>query len=229
MRTNLAQYKLSQVFLNYPFDAEFEPLARAMHFAIVAAGLIPVCAKDLTSPDRPRLEMLVHAIDNSHLSVHDFSRLTGEGQQNLARLNMPVEMGMALFHALRTQRTEHRCAFFVQQPHAYQGAASDLAGLDPITYDNDEMSLVSGVYDWLRDVGQNGVTIPVATAVVREAYEQFRTQMQTIDGNGRDGAPSHNEAQELMYLTCSELGWWDWRESRAGQLEFRPVPLTRRS
>jgi hypothetical protein len=92
MRTHLAQYKSAQVFLNYPFDVEFENLAYAMHFAIVAAGFIPVCAKDLTSPDRPRLEMLVHAIDNCHLSVHDFSRLTGEGENNFAIPNSGIRL-----------------------------------------------------------------------------------------------------------------------------------------
>lgn len=228
MRTNLAQYKLSQVFLNYPFDDGFESFGHAMHFAIIAAGLIPVCARDLTSPDRPRLEMLVHAIDNCQLSAHDFSRLTGEGEQNFARLNMPIEMGMALFHALRTQRNEHRCAFFVRTPHAYQMAASDLAGLDPITYDGDDYSLVAGVYEWLRDSVQNPLTTSIPTASVKDRYKQLQTEMQRIAGSGRDGAPSHNEAQELMYRICSDCGWWDWRENRAGQLEFREVPLSQR-
>ncbi|HKO99963.1 MAG TPA: hypothetical protein VJU86_23515 [Pyrinomonadaceae bacterium] len=228
MRTNLAQYRLQQVFLNYPFDDDFEHLGLAMHFAVIASGLIPVCARDLTSPDRPRLEMLVHAIDNCHLSAHDFSRLTGEGELNFARFNMPVEMGMALFHALQTQRNEHRCAFFVQAAHDYRIAASDLAGLDPISYENDEFSLLTSVYEWLRDSVQNPMTTPVASALVRESYRRVRAEMDTIDGSGRNGAPNHNEVQELMYVICSNCGWWDWRENRAGQLEFRQVPLTRR-
>jgi hypothetical protein len=228
MRTNLTQYRNAQVFLNYPFDDGFEGLSHAMHFAIVAAGLIPVCAKDLTSPDRPRLEMLVSAIENSQFSVHDFSRLTGEGDQNFARMNMPIEMGMALFHALRTQRNDHRCAFFVRDGHNYQLAASDLAGLDPISYEGDEVSLVSCVYDWLRDGIQNALTMAVPTAAVRERYEQFQVEMQQMEGSGRDGVLNHNEAQELMYRICTGCGWWDWRENRAGQLEFREVPLQRR-
>jgi hypothetical protein len=61
MRTHLSTFKHAQVFLNYPFDAEFESLAHVMHFAVVAAGLIPLCANDLSVPDRPRLEMLIDA------------------------------------------------------------------------------------------------------------------------------------------------------------------------
>jgi hypothetical protein len=79
MRRNLAAYRTSQVFLNHPFDPEFMPLADALNFAVVAGGMLPLCALDLTSPDHPRLEMLVDAIANCHYSVHDLSRFTGDG------------------------------------------------------------------------------------------------------------------------------------------------------
>src|SRR5215472_11424590 len=126
-----------QVFLNYPYDSEADNISFAMHFAVVAAGLLPVCALDLTAPDRPRLEILVEAIMNCHYSAHDFSRCRGQGEKNFGRFNMPVEMGMALFHALQTQRVGHRCAFFVTAAHDYQVFAADLAGLDPLTYGDD--------------------------------------------------------------------------------------------
>ena len=130
MSANFTNYSQYQVFLNYPFDKEAEGISLAMHFAVAAAGLLPVCAFDLTAPDRPRLEMLVEAISSCQYSAHDFSRFKGEGEHNFSRFNMPVEMGMGLFHALRTQRLGHRCAFFVSSPHEYRTFASDLAGLD---------------------------------------------------------------------------------------------------
>ena len=96
MRRNLEAYKNFQVFLNYPFDEGFAGLADAMSFAVVAGGLLPLCAYDLTTPDRPRLEMLVEAIRCCHYSAHDFSRSEGDGPRNFSRMNMPIEMGMAL-------------------------------------------------------------------------------------------------------------------------------------
>src|SRR5262249_17744050 len=114
---DLTAFRQYQVFLNYPFDEDFAQLERALHFSVVAAGLLPVCAKDLTVPDRPRLDILVNAIANCHYSAHEFSRAKGEGGQNFARMNMPLEMGMALFHALDTQRREHRCLFLVPNPN----------------------------------------------------------------------------------------------------------------
>jgi hypothetical protein len=115
MRKNLAAYSACQVFLNYPFDRPFAVLSEAMSFAVVAGGLLPVCAYDLTIPDKPRLDSLVEAIRNCRYSAHDLSRSRGEGPSNFARMNMPVEMGMALFHALQTQRSEHRLCFSSRQ------------------------------------------------------------------------------------------------------------------
>lgn len=229
MRTELGIYEKFQVFLNFPFDEAFEPYANAMHFAVVAAGLIPVCAKDLTTPDKPRLEILVDAIVKCHYSIHDFSRLAGEGEKNFARFNMPVEMGMALFNALQTQRKNHRCAFFVPSGHDYKMAASDLAGLDPIDYKGDELSLVAAVYEWLRDTINNPIVTSLPTKDVKDKYIYLKRQMERLDGNGVEGRPNHAEAQELIYSVCVESGWWDWRGTKAGQIEFRSVPLSWKS
>jgi len=225
MRNNLAAYKNFQVFLNYPFDSEFEGLANAMHFAVIAAGLIPVCANDLSVPDRPRLEMLIDAIINSHYSAHDFSRFTGEGDNNFARFNMPIEMGMAIFHALHTQRSGHRCAFFVATPHDHQAFVSDLAGLDPKHYGQDDFQLVVSVYEWLRDVAKPLAT-ELPTVRVKEKYKYFKSQMEKIEGAGKEGYPNHNEAQELMFEICSECKWWEWRANKLGMIEFPPLPLS---
>lgn len=224
MRVDLASYERVQVFLNFPFDTEFEAMAHAMHFGVVAAGFIPVCARDLTAPDRPRLEVLVEAISSCQYSAHDFSRYTGEGANNYARFNMPIEMGMALFYALRVQRAKHRCAFFVPTPHDYQAFASDLAGLDPKVYNGNEHLLAALVYEWLRDVGKPMVN-EIPTVRVREKYGEFRQTLLKLQGSGSDGRPSHDEAQELMYQICSDCRWWVWRENPLGRIEFPLVPL----
>jgi hypothetical protein len=225
MRSDLITFEKCQVFLNYPFDAEFRPLAYAMHFAVIAAGLIPLCAKDMSVPDRPRFEMLIDAIIHSHYSVHDFSRFKGEGSNNLARFNMPIEMGMALFYALNTQRRQHRCAFFVATAQDYQRFASDLSGLDPTHYNNDELLLVAGIYEWLRDVGKPLVNeLPVIE--VKDKYSYFKSELEKIKGSESDSLPSHDETQELMYKICSECKWWEWREQKLGKLEFPLLPLS---
>jgi hypothetical protein len=225
MRRNLPAYRDFQVFLNYPFDLRFADLEHAFSFPVVAGGLLPVCAKDLTVPDRPRLEMLVDAIRNCRYSAHEFSRATGEGPANFARLNMPIEMGMALFHAIETQRREHRCAFFVPTPHDYHLFASDLAGLDPQCHNNNPRQLVSSVYEWLRGVVPAAIFNSVPTIEVTRKYDEFCTRLQEVRGSGENGNPMHDETRELMYLMCNECQWWDWRNGKAGLQEFPPIPL----
>ena len=225
MRTNLAAYSTCQVFLNYPFDETFTPLADAMAFAVVAAGLLPVCAYDLTAPDRPRLEMLVEAIRHCNYSVHDLSRPYGEGDGNFARMNMPIEMGMALFHALHTQRREHRCLFFVSTPNHYRAFASDLAGLDPRIHSNDESRLLIDTYEWLRAVVPSALFNSQPTVGVVDKFSEFRLTAARVRGSANGGHASHDEKREVMYQLCSEVGWWDWRDNRAGRGEFPVVPI----
>jgi hypothetical protein len=225
MRRNLDAYSRFQVFLNYPFDEEFRPLADAMAFAVVAGGLLPVCAHDLTAPDRPRLEMLVEAIRCCHYSAHDLSRSEGEGLRNLSRMNMPIEMGMALFHALQTQRREHRCLFFVPRAHDYTAFASDLAGLDPRVHNNSDTQLLTDMYDWLRNVVPAALFNARPAADVLDGFEAFKTRKGRIRGGGNGGEPSHAESREVMYQVCAEAGWWDWRSNRMGKDEFPEVPL----
>jgi hypothetical protein len=224
MRRNLEAYRNFQVFLNYPFDDPFSPLADAMSFAVIAGGLLPVCAYDLSAPDRPRLEMLVEAIRCCHYSAHDFSRSQGGGPQNFARMNMPIEMGMALFHALHTQRREHRCTFFVSTPHDYKAFASDLAGLDPRVHNNDDARLLTDMYEWLRGVVPSALINAQPTVQVLDKFETFKVEKKRLKGaNG--GHPSHEETRELMYQVCARCGWWDWRTNRMGKDEFPTVPL----
>lgn len=225
MITDLSLHNFAQVFLNYPFDADFETYSHAMHFGVVAAGLIPVCAKDLTTSDRPRLPMLVEGIIKCQYSAHDFSKLRGEGADNFARMNMPLEMGMALFYALQSQHPAHRCAFFVANSYDYKIASSDLSGLDLITYDGNELSLVANVYEWLRDVIQSPFTKRLSTIIVKEKYNEFKKETKRVKGSGKRGHLSHDEAQELMYMICSKCKWWPWR-TNYGRQAFPKTPLT---
>jgi hypothetical protein len=226
MRRNLTAYRRHQVFLNFPYDDSYAPLASAMQFGVVSAGLLPVCAKDLTTPDHSRLDMLVDAIANCHYSIHDLSRSSGEGPKNFSRMNMPIETGMALFHALATQRSEHRCAFFVATQHDYQIFASDLAGLDPKCHHNDDLALLSYLYEWLRAVVPSALMSPQPTIAVQQKFAEYKSTVTRLNGSGAAGLPTHEEAREVMYQVCHQCGWWDWRHTRAGLDEFPILPLS---
>lgn len=226
---DLSMFKKRQVFLNYPFDAEYEEMAYALHFAVIAAGLLPLCAKDLSLPDQSRLGMLFHAILNCQYSAHDLSRGKGEGDTNHARLNMPLELGMALFHNLHSEGRAHRYAFFVADPNEYKAYASDLSGLDAQYHENSDLILLTEMYEWLRSVIPGNLQGQPATADVLIKYQFFKGELTTINGSSKNGLPSHAEAQELMYQLCAAEEWWVWRGNPIGMEEVPILPLSRRS
>jgi hypothetical protein len=226
MMRDLASFRHHQVFLNYPFDADFSAVAAALNFAVVAAGQLPICALDLTAPDRPRLEMLIEAISCCHYSIHDLSRAKGEGTENFARMNMPLEMGLALFPALASQRAAHRCAFFVAKPHDYKRFASDLAGLDPQCHNEDPDTAVALVYEWLRAVVPSTIFNSCPTVDVVARFGEYRERARRVKGSSSNGAASHIELREVMYQVCEDAQWWDWRLAKFGKTAFPKLPLS---
>ncbi|MFZ1220052.1 MAG: hypothetical protein WAO00_12220, partial [Chthoniobacterales bacterium] len=148
-----------------------------------------------------------------------------EGKNNLARMNMPIEMGMALFHALVSQRSEHRCVFFVPSPHEYKAFASDLGGLDPKCHQSNETTLLTLMYEWLRAVVPASLFNSQPTVDVVGKFTEFKKRLKNVKGPDRKGKPSHDERREVMYQVCAECDWWDWRETRAGRDQFPLVPL----
>jgi hypothetical protein len=220
MRTDLNAYRNVQVFLNYPFDEAYAPLEEALHFAVVAANLIPVCAKDLTVPDKPRLKMIIDMVNNCHYSAHDLSRTKGK-----PRMNMPLEFGMALYPAITTQWEHRRCAFFVSNKkwHKY---ISDLSGLDPFIHKENPSTVLCQMYGWLMDVvPKEQVKKRVPAQEVLEKFKVFKKKLRRLYGDGPNGKPSHAQAEEVIYQMCSQIGWWDFRKTRAGKQEFPEMPL----
>lgn len=135
---------------------------------------------------------------------------------------MPIEMGMGLFHALQTQRRAHRCAFFVPN-REYQVAASDVLGLDPKYYELDDVSIMACVYDWLR--GINAAFNVQPTVEIVDKFKVYKSRFSELKGSGKNGEPTHDEAQELMFEMCTAWKWWQWRATPL-QAEFPIHPLS---
>ena len=64
-------------------------------FSVSAHGFVPRGARETQGDAAPRFSRIPTTIAASKYSIHDLSRATGEGSENLARFNMPLELGMA--------------------------------------------------------------------------------------------------------------------------------------
>jgi hypothetical protein len=224
MARSLRSFADYQVFLNHPYDDAYASFEDALAFAVVASNLLPISSRDFTTPDVLRLAFLADAIENCAYSVHDLSRATGEGDTNFARMNMPIEGGMALYRALSSQHRSHRCGFFFSTPNAYKAFASDLSGLDPKVYDEDPRKLAVEVYTWLQDVVSPPVSAGANPSLVGDAYDELAAAVRLLAG---EPSPQirQREAREITYRVCAARQWWEWRDKTFSRGHFPAVPL----
>jgi hypothetical protein len=116
---------------------------------------------------------------NSKYSIHDLSRCKGEGDANLARFNMPLELGMAL--ALRNASTNfvgYDWLLLVPPGHVYKKFVSDLSGYDPEEYDGTAATAVPTVMSWLA-TRPDAVSTPKPKDVLK-ALPKFRDEVDRL-------------------------------------------------
>jgi hypothetical protein len=138
----------ASVFINCPFDNEYLLLFEAMIFAVTCCGFLPRSALESGDVAELRIHRILRAMFASKYSIHELSRCYGEGDQNLARFNMPLELGMAM--ARRFEATENHDWFaLVPEGHKHQKFISDLSGYDPKGHDGSLEDIVRKVMAWL--------------------------------------------------------------------------------
>ena len=140
-----------RVFVNCPYDDSFRPQFNAIVFTCVCAGLDPVIAGSSGRTGQPRLERILAELIACRYSVHDLSRCRGEGDDNLARFNMPLELGMAMaIRGAPAAAGAHEYLVLVPDgAHLHRRYISDLGGLDPQTHDGSPERIVTEVLAWL--------------------------------------------------------------------------------
>jgi hypothetical protein len=155
-----------RVFINCPFDEEFEPLFLAYIAGLVTLGLLPVTVCDL--PASTRLDRLCGLIDSCASSIHDLSRVQLSGARTpVPRFNMPFELGLSV----RTRR--HSWFLFESRPHRLQRSLSDLAGCDAYIHDDKPRGVLRELgkaFTWSSSKGMQP-----STAVLETVYRQLVT------------------------------------------------------
>ena len=145
------------VFINCPFDEDYEQIFDAIIFSTICCGYIPRSTLETGNASESRFDRILNSLFSSKYSIHDLSRCKGEGDFLLARFNMPLELGMAM--GLRSlcgkipsehgYPTDHEWLVLVPEGHLYSRFISDLAGFDPAKYDGSPEMAVKKVMSWL--------------------------------------------------------------------------------
>ena len=167
------------VFINCPYDVAYAPVFDAIVFATVCCGFMPRSALESGTVAEPRLARITRAIFNSRYSIHDLSRCTGEGDENFARFNMPLELGIAMARRFAGPAPDHDWLVLVPKGHAYLRFISDLAAYDPATHDGPIESVTAAVIAWLAT--REEAVPPITPQEVLAALPEFQAKKHTLE------------------------------------------------
>src|SRR6266478_4893698 len=170
----------ASVFINCPFDKQYQPFFDATVFCVVACGFEPRCTLELTDAGEVRIENIYRLIAQCNHSVHDISRTEVEDQPfRLPRFNMPLELGIFLgAKRFGGRSSQKRCLILDRAPYRYQRFISDIAGQDIPADDNNPRIVIRRVRDWLQAAPGNAA-IPGGAAIWTR-YRRFRRELPII-------------------------------------------------
>lgn len=159
------------VFVNCPFDAQFEEQFRAIVFAVMACGYKVRCAKEVDDGAEVRISKILRIIAECRLGIHDLSR-TELNAQGLPRFNMPLELGIFLGAKQFGQNQQKKKVALIldREQFRYQAFISDIAGHDIQAHAGNCDRIVGIIRDWFAQFVGN---LP-GRAFIEQHYGQFR-------------------------------------------------------
>jgi hypothetical protein len=162
------------IFLNCPFDTDYEPLFKAILFAISDCGFTPRCTKEEDDSSKIRIETIYTLIESCQYGIHDISRTELDPRYKLPRFNMPLELGLFL-SAKWFGKGKHRiksCLILDRKPYRYQKFISDIAGQEIVAHNNSPKIAIKVVRNWLSGKSHSG-NLPSDGSVIWRRYNRF--------------------------------------------------------
>ena len=91
----MASYEDS-VFINCPFDSQYQAIFYALVFAVHDCGYVARCALEVDDSGLVRIQKIEQMISDCRFGIHDISRVESDPHTQLPRFNMPLELGLFL-------------------------------------------------------------------------------------------------------------------------------------
>lgn len=169
----------NNVFINCPFDKEYNELFLALVFVIQDSGFTPRCALESSGTDANRLIKISKIIKACRLGIHDLSRVELSSSNNLPRFNMPFECGLfwgCMMFASGKQKNK-KLLVLDSVEHRYQAALSDISGQDISAHNNSPKSLIESVRTWLSQYSTERLP---GGEVIWKHYQEFLVDLPAI-------------------------------------------------
>lgn len=136
----------ADVFLNVPYDKDYEPVLLALTAALVALGRTPRLTFQVPDDGAGRIKRIIDLIRKCPVSFHDLSAV-----ELPPRFNMPFELGLAC--AVQHLRKKHRYFILEAEPHRLDKHLSDLKGVDHKIHHRNPANAIAAVLEVLDKPG----------------------------------------------------------------------------
>ena len=151
----------NNIFINCPFDSKYKPILKAIIFCIVYLEYKPLLSETINSADS-RVDGILDLISNSKYSIHDLSRMEASKKNELARFNMPFELGMDIgCKRFGSDSQKEKCFLILDKlKFRYQKSISDISGNDISIHNEEPEKALRQVRNWLRKLDGNHIDSP---------------------------------------------------------------------
>ena len=181
----------TNIFINCPFDDGYKPILNSIIFTVICCGLTPRLSENRDSSES-RLSNIQTIIEESKYSVHDLSRMEADKKGQLARFNMPFELGMD-FGCKRYKGGVHsgkKLLVLDSERYRYQKALSDISGSDIADHNNSPEKAVSQVRNWLQKLKYDGTPNLQTSSSIWTWYNEFQGNFEALTTKAdRDSMP----------------------------------------
>lgn len=195
------------VFINCPFDEDFEPILQAILFCVVDLGFSPRLASENQDSGDVRLVKIRELIEASKYSIHDLSRCQASAEGEHFRLNMPFELGIdyGCREYYGKGRGEKKFLILEEQKYRYQAALSDISGSDIQAHKGDYQIAVKKVRNWLVNVAGAQSIGPAAIFQHYVNFQEWYYEQKISEGASEDDIQEYPTSEMLAAM-------FDWVE-----------------
>jgi hypothetical protein len=150
MKRNKSEFERN-VFINCPFDSDYQEMLTALVFTVTICNLNPRIAMERDDSGEERIKKIKELIRCSKYSIHDISRMEPLVGGDLPRFNMPFELGLDL--GCRTygkgRLAEKKSLILDRERYRYMKVISDISGNDIRAHGADKELLIREVRNWI--------------------------------------------------------------------------------
>jgi hypothetical protein len=190
----------NKVFLNVPYDTDYEPILVAMVAALLSLGNTPELAFDDQRGGEDRLTCIVKLIQSCRFSFHDLSADKSEPP----RFNMPFELGIACaVHVISSKGGNgHPFYIFHNEKYRLQKTLTDINGMDPFIHEGKPENVIRkilGIMQYMEKASQ------LTVSEVYDVYQQMTDTLAVIKKDNMAENCSVFDKQIFKSLVASGL------------------------